>query len=127
MVFLNTTDSDTAYQYFKKVVDVHAIKYIAGALSFKSMGTGQFWEALITFLYVDILDTTGTLYSMARFTGFTDENGDFEGQYFARRLLWVRCFDVNLTLCWVHAESDRLFRRGTTGAASANPTSSGSS
>ncbi|KAL7214653.1 hypothetical protein ACSBR1_026943 [Camellia fascicularis] len=82
-VFPNTTDGDTAYQYFKKVVDVHAIKYTAGALSFKSMGTGHFWEALITFLYVDILDTTGTLYSMARFAGFTDENGDFEGQYFA--------------------------------------------
>jgi xanthine/uracil/vitamin C permease (AzgA family) len=29
--------------------------------------------ALITFLYVDILDCTGTLYSMARFAGFVDE------------------------------------------------------
>ena len=38
---------------------------------------------MVTFLYVDILDTTGTLYSMARFAGFTDQNGDFEGQYFA--------------------------------------------
>lgn len=32
---------------------------------------------------MDILDTTGTLYSMARFAGFTDDNGNFEGQYFA--------------------------------------------
>ncbi|KAL0401105.1 UNVERIFIED_CONTAM: Adenine/guanine permease AZG1 [Sesamum latifolium] len=31
----------------------------------------------------NILDTTGTLYSMARFAGFMDSNGDFEGQYFA--------------------------------------------
>ena len=37
----------------------------------------------MTFLYVDILDTTGTLYSMARFAGFTDDKGGFEGQYFA--------------------------------------------
>jgi len=47
------------------------------------MSKGSFWEALFTFLYVDILDTTGTLYSMARFAGFLDIKGDFEGQYFA--------------------------------------------
>jgi AGZA family xanthine/uracil permease-like MFS transporter len=36
--------------------------------------------ALITFLYVDILDATGTLYSMARFCGAIDEDTqDFEG------------------------------------------------
>ncbi|KAK3004488.1 hypothetical protein RJ639_018751 [Escallonia herrerae] len=82
-VFPDTVAGDSAYQYFKKVVDVHTIESTAGALSFKNIGKGYFWEALVTFLYVDILDTTGTLYSMARFAGFTDENGDFEGQYFA--------------------------------------------
>ncbi|KAH7854942.1 hypothetical protein Vadar_019409 [Vaccinium darrowii] len=82
-VFPNTTDGDSAYSYFKKVVDIHVIKDTAGALSFKTIGKGHFWEAVVTFLYVDILDTTGTLYSMARFAGFTTENGDFEGQYFA--------------------------------------------
>ncbi|KAJ0028847.1 hypothetical protein Pint_35029 [Pistacia integerrima] len=81
--FPNTPSGNSAYQYFKKVVDVHVIKTTAGALSFNGLRTGSFWEALITFLYVDILDTTGTLYSMARFAGFTDVNGDFEGQYFA--------------------------------------------
>ncbi|KAK7340036.1 hypothetical protein VNO77_20728 [Canavalia gladiata] len=82
-VFPNTELGDSEYRYFKKVVDVHVIKSTAGALSFKGMGTGKFWEALVTFLYVDILDTTGTLYSMARFAGFLDQNGNFEGQYFA--------------------------------------------
>ncbi|WCJ20037.1 Adenine/guanine permease AZG1 [Euphorbia peplus] len=81
--FPNTTAGDTAHEYFKQVVDVHAIKKTAGALSFKSLGKGHFWEALVTFLYVDVLDTTGTLYSMARFAGFLDEKGNFEGQYFA--------------------------------------------
>ena len=33
--------------------------------------------ALLTMLYVDILDTTGTLYSMAEFAGLVDERGDF--------------------------------------------------
>ncbi|KAL3334417.1 hypothetical protein AABB24_030920 [Solanum stoloniferum] len=81
--FPDTPAGDSAFDYFKKVVDVHKIESTAGALSFKNIGKGYFWEALITFLYVDILDTTGTLYSMARFAGFTDENGNFEGQYFA--------------------------------------------
>lgn len=81
--FPNTDAGNSAHEYFKKVVDIHTIKSTAGALSFKNIGKGYFWEAVVTFLYVDILDTTGTLYSMARFAGFTDEKGDFEGQYFA--------------------------------------------
>lgn len=81
--FPDTPSGDEAYRYFKKVVDVHKIESVAGALSFSSLSRGHFWEALFTFLYVDILDTTGTLYSMARFAGFVDEKGDFEGQYFA--------------------------------------------
>ncbi|GFQ05328.1 adenine/guanine permease azg1, partial [Phtheirospermum japonicum] len=81
--FPDTSAGDAAYDYFKTVVDVHKIQSTAGALSFSSIGKGRFWEALITFLYVDILDTTGSMYSMARFAGFTDDKGDFEGQYFA--------------------------------------------
>lgn len=81
--FPNTEAGNSAHEYFKKVVDVHTIKTTAGALSFKNINKGYFWEAVVTFLYVDILDTTGTLYSMARFAGFTDDKGNFEGQYFA--------------------------------------------
>ena len=81
--FPDTVSGNSAYRYFKKIVDVHVIGSTAGALNFSGMGKANFWEALFTFLYVDILDTTGTLYSMARFAGFTDDNGDFEGQYFA--------------------------------------------
>lgn len=45
---------------------------------------GQFGLALITFLYVDILDCTGTLYGMARFAGLIDPvTGDFEGSNWA--------------------------------------------
>lgn len=81
--FPYTEAGNSSYEYFRKVVDVHVIEKTAGALSFEGMSKGSFWEALVTFLYVDILDTTGTLYSMAKFAGFTDVNGDFEGQYFA--------------------------------------------
>ncbi|KAI5075586.1 hypothetical protein GOP47_0009662 [Adiantum capillus-veneris] len=81
--FPHTPAGDSLFKYFKKVVDVHKIEKTAGALSFKHFNQGQLWVALITFLYVDILDTTGTLYSMAKFAGFMQESGDFEGQYFA--------------------------------------------
>ncbi|KAJ0705317.1 putative xanthine/uracil/vitamin C permease [Helianthus annuus] len=81
--FPNTPEGDSSYNYFKTIVDFHKIRSTAGALSFSGINKPAFWEALITFLYVDVLDTTGTLYSMAKFAGFTDENGDFEGQYFA--------------------------------------------
>ncbi|EPS71458.1 hypothetical protein M569_03298, partial [Genlisea aurea] len=80
-VFPNTPAGDSAYEYFKKVIDFHTIHDTAGALSFKGIGEGHFWEVMVTLLYVDILDTTGTLYSMASFAGFTDNDGNFEGQY----------------------------------------------
>ncbi|GAB2216549.1 hypothetical protein Droror1_Dr00024324 [Drosera rotundifolia] len=41
--FPDTESGDAAYDYFKKVVDVHVIKNTAGALSFKNIGKGYFW------------------------------------------------------------------------------------
>lgn len=35
--------------------------------SFSNFASGQLWLALITFLYVDFFDATGTLFSMANF------------------------------------------------------------
>lgn len=70
------------YNFFEKVVSFHPIK---STLLVQDWGAvkehpGEFVLALITFLYVDILDCTGTLYSMARYCGAVDpETGDFEG------------------------------------------------
>ena len=82
--FPYTPLGDAAFDFFKKVVAFHPIS--DGALvaqDWNISGTssgGQFALAVITFLYVDILDVTGTLYSMARFSGVSDEEtGDFEG------------------------------------------------
>ncbi|KAI1310285.1 hypothetical protein EDD11_003754 [Mortierella claussenii] len=67
------------FDYFKQVVTFHTIQKTWAAMSFE-LNTGEFWLALITFLYVDILDTTGTMFSMAQFAGFMDpKTGDFEG------------------------------------------------
>ncbi|KAJ3682893.1 hypothetical protein LUZ60_013120 [Juncus effusus] len=81
--FPDTAIGNESYNYFKEVVNLHRIKSTTFALSFKNLGQSHFWLAFLTFLYVDVLDTTGTLYSMARFAGFVDEKGNFEGQYFA--------------------------------------------
>ena len=79
--FPYTPVGDTSFDFFKKVVDFHPIQKIINVQDWNvgSYG-GQFGLALITFLYVDILDCTGTLYGMARFAGLTDDvTGDFEG------------------------------------------------
>ncbi|CAO2147374.1 unnamed protein product [Urochloa humidicola] len=72
-----------SFSYFKKVVDFHMIRSTAGQLSFGGFRHGGVWLAFLTLLYVDVLDTTGTMYSMAEYGGFvTDEaGGGFEGEY----------------------------------------------
>ena len=47
---------------------------------FKDFSGADLAVAFFTFLYVDLLDTTGTLYAMAEFAGLLDSNGDFPGQ-----------------------------------------------
>jgi AGZA family xanthine/uracil permease-like MFS transporter len=69
------------FDFFKKVVTFHGIQKTLAVQDWNLSGvSGQFGLAFITFLYVDILDCTGTLYSMARFSGAIDEETqDFEG------------------------------------------------
>lgn len=77
----NDPTGDANFDFFKKVVTFHGIQETLVAQDWNVAGvTGQFGLAFITFLYVDILDCTGTLYSMARFSGAIDEETqDFEG------------------------------------------------
>eukprot|EP00208_Stichococcus_sp_RCC1054_P001908 CAMPEP_0206139330 /NCGR_PEP_ID=MMETSP1473-20131121/5537_1 /ASSEMBLY_ACC=CAM_ASM_001109 /TAXON_ID=1461547 /ORGANISM="Stichococcus sp, Strain RCC1054" /LENGTH=611 /DNA_ID=CAMNT_0053533077 /DNA_START=97 /DNA_END=1932 /DNA_ORIENTATION=+ len=53
--------------YFKNVVAAPDASFTAGKLDFGGLKQGEAWLALITFLYVDFLDATGTLFSMANF------------------------------------------------------------
>ncbi|KAK9908098.1 hypothetical protein WJX75_002714 [Coccomyxa subellipsoidea] len=75
-------------QYFKNVVDLPTLKATGMAISFTGFTSGELWIALVTFLYVDFLDTTGTLFSMANFInnyvpGFVNEKKEFPRQKFA--------------------------------------------
>lgn len=79
--FPYTPAGDDMFDFFKKVVTFHPIQKTLNVQDWDvSEYGGQFGLALITFLYVDILDATGTLYSMARFAGLMDPvTQDFEG------------------------------------------------
>ncbi|KAF2116376.1 xanthine/uracil permease family protein-like protein [Lophiotrema nucula] len=83
--FPHTELGDSMFDFFKKVVTFHPIQRILAVQRWNISGHGkQFFLAWITFLYVDILDATGTLYSMARFAGVIDERTqDFENSSIA--------------------------------------------
>ncbi|KAI0699499.1 xanthine/uracil permease [Cerioporus squamosus] len=81
--FPHTEAGDAAFDFFKQVVTFWPLKTVGNALDY-SYGNGRVWYALVTFLYVDILDTTGTLYSMAKFAGLRDPvTLDFENSTIA--------------------------------------------
>lgn len=79
--FPNNETGDDRYNYFSKVVDFHSFSDTPGAL-FKDVNLEKWdiWVALITFLYVDMLDTAGTLFSMAEFMKVLNDDGSFSGQ-----------------------------------------------
>ncbi|KAF2447791.1 hypothetical protein P171DRAFT_452975 [Karstenula rhodostoma CBS 690.94] len=76
--FPHTNQGDDRWNFFKQVVDFHPITTL-NVLDWNiSTAPSHFVLALFTFLYVDIIDCTATLYSMARFSGVVDpDTGDF--------------------------------------------------
>ncbi|KAH6889915.1 hypothetical protein B0T10DRAFT_561485 [Thelonectria olida] len=76
--FPHTDEGDARFAFFKQVVSFHPITKTLNQLDWTLEGDGkQFALALFTFLYVDIIDATATLYSMVRFCGVCDDDGDF--------------------------------------------------
>lgn len=86
--FPHTATGDANFDFFKKVVTFRPIQNTLNAIDY-DYKDGKIWLALVTFLYVDIMDTTGTLYSMARFAGVMNERtADFENS------TWAYCIDA---------------------------------
>ncbi|KAF1809921.1 xanthine/uracil permease family protein-like protein [Eremomyces bilateralis CBS 781.70] len=80
MTFFPHTDlGDSKFDFFKQVVTFRPMQHTLNAIDWNIGRAGsQFVLALFTFLYVDIIDCTATLYSMARFSGVVDQtSGDF--------------------------------------------------
>ena len=62
------------FDYFKKVVDITGLNLILTPYTSNLANAGL---ALITFLYVDFLDTSGTLLAIVSSMGIIDEEGNF--------------------------------------------------
>ncbi|KAG7405261.1 permease family-domain-containing protein [Fusarium sp. MPI-SDFR-AT-0072] len=77
--FPHTPEGDSRFQLFRKVVSINPMKHTLNALDWNVGQHGtQFALALFTFLYVDIIDATATMFSMVRFCGVVDDrDGDF--------------------------------------------------
>jgi len=71
---------EARFREFQKIVSVEGLGKVAGQCEFDMLGDSHVWMALLTLLYTDVLDTTGSLYSMARQTGMLREDGGFEGE-----------------------------------------------
>ena len=72
--FPDTEEGDARFEYFKQVVSIEPIDKLLVPFTNE---LGEVGVALITFLYVDFLDTSGTLLALASTMGFADEHGDF--------------------------------------------------
>ena len=79
--FPHDDEGNTNWNFFKKVATWKGIKPLGpGNIDWQGYNTGHVWLALISMLYLDLLDTTGTLYAMANQARLLDaRTGDFEG------------------------------------------------
>jgi len=68
-LFPYTTEGDTAYNYFKQVVGFYPLRKIGNAADYNYFNA-RVWQALITFLYVDLFDTTGWVFSHLSLSSF---------------------------------------------------------
>eukprot|EP00775_Hariotina_reticulata_P011241 gene11241-11390_t len=80
------------FEYFRRVVDVPDPTKTSMQMDWEGLKNGDAWVALATFLYLDFLDATGTLFTMARLInenvpGFLDDKARFP-----RRLMTL-CVD----------------------------------
>lgn len=57
-LFPHTEAGDEAYAFFKQIVGFHPLRKIGNAADY-NYRSSRVWTALITFLYVDLFDTTG--------------------------------------------------------------------
>lgn len=80
-LFPHTPSGDDAFNYFKQVANWNGLGLLGPKnIDWSGYSNGKVWYALISFLYIDLLDTTGTLYAMASHAGLMDaRTGDFEG------------------------------------------------
>ncbi len=68
---------DARFDYFKKVVSIEPLDKVFAQYDFSQATGSDYVIGLITLLYVDFLDTSGTLLAMVSSMDFVQEDGDF--------------------------------------------------
>eukprot|EP00560_Eucampia_antarctica_P008094 CAMPEP_0197825614 /NCGR_PEP_ID=MMETSP1437-20131217/2655_1 /TAXON_ID=49252 ORGANISM="Eucampia antarctica, Strain CCMP1452" /NCGR_SAMPLE_ID=MMETSP1437 /ASSEMBLY_ACC=CAM_ASM_001096 /LENGTH=536 /DNA_ID=CAMNT_0043425685 /DNA_START=33 /DNA_END=1643 /DNA_ORIENTATION=+ len=74
------TDDDLGnarFDYFNKIVSTPDLSSITAKWDFSEAKGSEYAVAVITMLYVDFLDTSGTLLAIVDSMGYVDEHGDF--------------------------------------------------
>ncbi len=76
---------EARYQYFLKGATVPNVSQSAGMFDFAALANGETWIALITFLYLDFMDATSVMFTLAgmvgdKVPGFRDEKGAWPRQ-----------------------------------------------
>lgn len=79
--FPHTARGDAGFDFFSQVARWTPLDLLGPQnIDWSGFGDGKVWVALISFLYIDALDTTGTMVAMSRQAGLYDEvSNDFEG------------------------------------------------
>ncbi|KAK8858377.1 hypothetical protein IAR55_002604 [Kwoniella newhampshirensis] len=79
--FPHTPLGDDNFAFFKQVVSARGFSLLGPKnVDWSAYSNGKVWVALISFLYVDLLDTTGTMTAMARQASlYSETERDFEG------------------------------------------------
>lgn len=75
--FPDDADGDKRFEYFQKVVSIESLDKVFAKYDFSQATGSDYVIGLITLLYVDFLDTSGTLLAMVSSMDFISEDGDF--------------------------------------------------
>ena len=74
---------------FKQVVAAPSLEGTGVAWDWSALGNGHFWVVMFTFLYIDLLDCTGTLFSMATLLDDCMENDAAEAKAETYTRKWI--------------------------------------
>jgi len=75
--FPDTDAGNDRFEYFQKIVSIESLSSITAKWDFSEATGSEYAVSLITLLYVDFLDTSGTLLAIVSSMGYVDEKGDF--------------------------------------------------
>ena len=78
--FPYSPEGESRFDFFKQVFSFHLIEKTAGQLRWDRLGSSEVWIALMTLLYTDVLDSTGTFLALGRAANLTTPSGTIRSE-----------------------------------------------